>query len=104
MHVGKNTSFCTINMSMWRHWGQIMDASLHRRISVASCWATTRLAVLDSLEQYEDSYAITQEFREWITCLGDHPEHLDSAVLKFPHHLERPVSKEPTDTDGVLEI
>lgn len=58
-----------------------MDAAMERRVSVATCWATTRIAVLDSAERYEDSYAITQEFREWITCIGDHPELLEEAVL-----------------------
>ena len=61
-----------------------MERALERRVSIASCWATARIAVLDSSENYEDSYAITQEFREWITCLGDHPEHLEDSVLKVP--------------------
>ena len=25
-----------------------------------------RIAILDQLQRYEDSYALTQEFREWI--------------------------------------
>ena len=50
-----------------------MDASMERRVSVATGWASTRIAVLDSEERYEDSYAITQEFREWITCMGENP-------------------------------
>ena len=58
-----------------------MDAALERRVNVATCWATTRIAVLDSTERYEDSYALTQEFREWITCLGEHPELLEDSVL-----------------------
>ena len=47
-----------------------MDAALERRVSVATCWATTRINALDNSERYEDSYALTQEFREWITCIG----------------------------------
>ena len=58
-----------------------MDAALERRVSVATCWASTRIAVLDSAERYEDSYALTQEFREWITCLGEHPELLEDSVM-----------------------
>ena len=37
-----------------------MDAARERRVSVATCWASTRIAVLDSTERYEDSYAISQ--------------------------------------------
>ena len=58
-----------------------MDAALERRVSVATCWASTRIAVLDSAERYEDSYALTEEFREWITCLGEHPELLEDSVM-----------------------
>lgn len=71
-----------------------MDAALERRVSVATCWASTRIAVLDSSERYEDSYALTQEFREWITCLGEHPELLEDSVMSAKttpgkrHHLE----------------
>ena len=48
-----------------------MDAAMERRIVVATGWASTRIAVLDKEERYEDSYAITQEFCEWITCIGE---------------------------------
>ena len=40
-----------------------MDAAMERRISVATSWATTRIAFLDKDERFEDSYAVTQEFR-----------------------------------------
>ena len=82
-----------------------MDAALERRVSVATCWATTRINALDSAERYEDSYAITQEFREWITCLGEHPELLEDSVLSAQrtqgkhHHLELDEA-----TDGAVEI
>ena len=46
-----------------------MDKSIEKRIQIATCWASTRIALLDSIENYEDSYAITQEFREWIVCI-----------------------------------
>ena len=64
-------------MQSGRQWGQIMEAPLKRRIGIASCWASSRIAVLDSSENYEDSYAITQEFREWITSSSQHPEQLE---------------------------
>ena len=38
-----------------------MDAAIERRVSVATCWASTRIAVLDSAERYEDSYALLAE-------------------------------------------
>ncbi|WP_320668113.1 hypothetical protein [Prochlorococcus sp. MIT 1307] len=81
-----------------------MHASLQRRISVANCWASTRVAVLDSLERYEDSYAITQEFREWITCIAEHPEHLEDSVLKVPQTLSTYLKEEKADQDEMLEI
>jgi hypothetical protein len=68
-----------------------MEAAMQRRVSVATCWATTRIAVLDSAERYEDSYALTQEFREWITCMGEHPELLEDSVLS----VSRAPSKRP---------
>ena len=65
-----------------------MDAALERRVSVATCWATTRIAVLDSAERYEDSYALTQEFREWILCIGEHPEMLEDSVMSLKQCLQ----------------
>ncbi len=65
-----------------------MDAALERRVSVATCWATTRITALDSSERYEDSYALTQEFREWITCIGESPELFADSVMsvgQFPN-------------------
>ena len=81
-----------------------MHAPLKRRITVANCWATSRIAVLDGHERYEDSYAITQEFREWITCLGDHPEHLEESVLKVPQAFKAHLQQETSETDEMLEI
>ncbi len=81
-----------------------MDASLQKRITVASCWASTRISVLDRKERYEDSYAITQEFREWITSTVDHPEHLEASVLKTPFSGKNLRFEEKCDTDEMLEI
>jgi hypothetical protein len=79
-----------------------MDAAMERRVSVATCWATTRIAVLDSAERYEESYAITQEFREWITCIGQHPELLEDAVVVSRCPSKRPRLNE--DFEDPLEI
>ena len=81
-----------------------MDASLKRRVMVSSCWASTRSAVLDSAQRYEDSYAITQEFREWITCLADHSELLEHSVVKVPIESNNPLIDQTIDSDEVLEI
>ena len=81
-----------------------MKSSLERRINVASCWASSRVAVLDSHERYEDSYAITQEFREWLICLKDHPEKLDKHLLIAPETSRNQNIDETIDTDEYLEI
>ena len=63
-----------------------MDAAMERRVCVATGWASTRIAVLDSEERYEDSYAVTQEFREWITCMGEDQSLLDENTLVVPRN------------------
>ena len=65
-----------------------MDAALERRVSVATCWATTRIKALDNAERYEDSYAVTQEFREWITCIGESPELFAESVMSLNQFSE----------------
>ncbi len=84
--------------------GPFMNPFLQRRLTVANCWATTRIALLDGNERYEDSYAITQEFREWITSIGDHPDHLEDSVLMVPQTFNYPHIDEATETDEMLEI
>ena len=82
-----------------------MDAAMERRVSVATCWASTRIAVLDSAERYEDSYAITQEFQEWITCIGEDDELLETSVLMAPRSpSKRHRFEETSINDGRLEI
>ncbi len=81
-----------------------MNASKQKRISIATCWASTRTAVLDGFERYEDSYAITQEFREWITSSNQHPEHLEASVLKVPKTFRNSFEEEVIDSDEALEI
>ena len=82
-----------------------MDAALERRVSVATCWATTRIAVLDSAERYEDSYAMTQEFREWILCIGEHPEMLEDSVMSLMQtNGKRRLRHEDNPAEDTLEI
>ena len=81
-----------------------MDASLKRRLSITSFWASSRISVLDGQERYEDSYAITEEFREWITFIEEHPEHLEDSVLKFPPVPRFREKGQTSDHDEMLEI
>jgi hypothetical protein len=77
-----------------------MDASVHRRVTVAVCWALARRATLDGFERFEDSYALTEEFREWLVSLETHPELIKDTALMVPSN---PRSERP-ETDGLLEI
>jgi hypothetical protein len=77
-----------------------MNASVHRRVTVAVCWALARRAALDGLERFEDSYALTEEFREWLVSLETHPELIRENVLMVPTNLR---TGKP-ETDGLLEI
>ena len=65
-----------------------MTSFLKRRIDVATCWATNRISVMDTLEKYEDSYAIAEEFREWILHIGENDENLKDSVLNFPSEIK----------------
>ena len=78
-----------------------MNAAVQRRLTVAVSWAMARAATLDCLEQYEESYALNEEFREWLLCLDEHPELLDDSVLMVPRDLHQRIKPE---TDGLLEI
>ena len=65
-----------------------MTNFLRRRIDVATCWATNRISVMDTLEKYEDSYAIAEEFREWILHIGENDEKLKDSFLNFPNEIK----------------
>ena len=65
-----------------------MSDFLQRRVNIATCWATNRISVMDTLEKYEDSYAIAEEFREWILNIGEDNENLNNSVLNFPKELK----------------
>jgi hypothetical protein len=82
-----------------------MDAAIERRLTVAVSWAIARRATLDAFEQFEESYALNEEFREWLLCLEEHPDLLAASVLMVPSDLRRLLrhSNEP-ETDGLLEI
>ena len=79
--------------------GLIMTSYFKKRISISSCWAVSRIALLDSVERYEDSYAISQEFCEWITCINTYPEGVRASTLKVPNF-----EKEIFDADEILEL
>ena len=47
-------------------------------------WAAQRVTYLDRLQRYEDSYAVSQEFCEWITSFNVYPEGLKASTLQVP--------------------
>ena len=65
-----------------------MNNFSRRRVDIATCWATNRISVMDTSERYEDSYAIAEEFREWILHIGENDENLKGNVLNFPKELK----------------
>ena len=66
-----------------------MNIFIRKRIDIATCWATNRISAMDTLERYEDSYAIAEEFREWILHIGEKNENLKDSVLNFPKELKK---------------
>ena len=74
-----------------------MTNFLRRRIDLATCWATNRISVMDTLEKYEDSYAIAEEFREWILHIGENDENLKDSVLNFPNEIKNLMDQKITD-------
>lgn len=85
----------------------IVDAAVNRRLTVAVSWALARRATLDALEQFEESYALTEEFREWLLCLEEHPDLLEPSVLMVPNQQGQPNGSPDRGagaSDGLLEI
>jgi hypothetical protein len=78
-----------------------MHGSIQRRISVAMNWSIARITNLDARERYEDSFALTQEFREWILCLDDQPELLAESVLMVPKVLPGGMLSDRPAGDGL---
>ena len=68
-----------------------------RRIDVATCWANSRIEVMDSLEEYENSYAILEEFKEWITNIGESKENLSKHTLNLPRDISEYINKKIKD-------
>ena len=68
-----------------------------RRIDVATCWANNRIEVMDSLEEYENSYAILEEFKEWITNIGESKENLSKHFLNLPGDISEYINKKIKD-------
>ena len=82
-----------------------MDAAIERRLTVAVSWAMARHATLDALEHYEESFALNEEFREWLLCLDEHPDLLAASVLMVPANLGQLLRQAiRPGTDGLLEI
>ena len=65
-----------------------MENFHRKRIDIATCWASNRITVMDSLEKYEDSYAIAEEFREWIVNMGQDSSNFSDCILNFPKNLK----------------
>ena len=78
-----------------------MHDSIQRRLSVAINWSVARITNLDARERYEDSFALTQEFREWILCLDDQPELLAESVLMVPKVLPGGMLSDRPAGDGL---
>mgnify|MGYP001373391762 CR=1 FL=1 len=74
-----------------------MENFIRKRIDIATCWATNRISVMDTLEKYEDSYAIAEEFREWILHIGEKNENLRDSVLNFPKELKELLDSKVND-------
>jgi hypothetical protein len=81
-----------------------MKGSIQRRLTVAINWSAARIASLDDRERYEDSYALTEEFREWILCVDQHPELMAEHVLMVPDFSKLETSGDSSESDGLLEI
>ncbi len=82
-----------------------MDAAIERRLTVAVSWALARRATLDSLELFEESFSLNEEFREWLLCLEEHPDLLEASVLMVPLNLgELGDRANHPESDGLLEI
>ncbi len=70
-----------------------MENFPRKRIDIATCWASNRITVMDSLEKYEDSYAIAEEFREWIVNIGQDNRNFSDCVLNLPKDLNKFLDK-----------
>tara|TARA_B100000073_G_C23448807_1_gene458510 strand:+ start:72 stop:299 length:228 start_codon:yes stop_codon:yes gene_type:complete len=74
-----------------------MENFSKRRVDVATCWASNRISVLDTLQHYEESYAVAQEFREWIVNIGEDDTELAQHVMNLPKDLNNILEKKIND-------
>ena len=72
-------------MPQWNAESALPRAGHPQGLQFSTVKSATR-TVLDSEERYEDSYAVTQEFREWITCMGEDQSLLDENTLVVPRN------------------
>ena len=70
--------------------------NISQRITIS--WAAHRVSYLDSLERYEDSYAVSQEFCEWTTCFNVYPEGLKAATLNVPDFIKENRTRQSTQS------
>jgi hypothetical protein len=80
--------------------GGPLGPATQRRLTVAVCWALARRVALDSRERFEESFALSEEFREWLLCLEDHPDILRAHVLMVPSEF----GQRRPEADGLLEL
>ena len=66
-----------------------MDNFIRKRIDIATCWATNRISAMDTLERYEDSYAIAEEFREWNITYWRKERKFKRFCFKFPKGIKK---------------
>ncbi len=52
---------------------------------------------MDTLERYEDSYAIAEEFREWILHIGEKNENIKGSVLNLPKEIKNFLDQKVND-------
>ena len=52
---------------------------------------------MDTLEKYEESFAIAEEFREWIVNIGQDKEDISKYVMNLPKDLKYSFDKELND-------
>jgi hypothetical protein len=69
-------------------------ASPNGQLTAVVSWAMARIAVLDRQERYEDSFALTEEFGDWILGLDHQPDRLDTNGLQG-HAVASPSATEP---------
>ncbi len=81
-----------------------MQYQLQKRVNIATCWASSRIALMDSIENYEDSYAITEEFREWITCLENKSDQINNSILNVPSNLINSLENKNSSWDEYIEL